>query len=760
MQPGEEAPASPEEVAEVEQPGEAGEAGEAGEESQAAADPEREAAEKEVAEVEQPSAVSEAAEDAQAAAAPEADTAEAEAATAQAAEPGAAAETSVQAEFSDDPEAALDDETEFFDDEGDEELEFGVVAEVEAPPREPTKRTLKAEQLTRIPGTRGDALRAIEIMPGVARVPFGETDGAPPLRGGSSNEGLVVIDGAQVPLLYHFGGLTSFFNSQLLESVDLYPGNYSARYGRKAGGVVDAKVRDPKSDRFHAMLELSAIDSFAMVESPVGDQTSVALSARRSNIDFFFESFVPDNAYSVLAAPVYWDYQAIVAHRFNEQHQLRVLGYGSQDRLKLLFDDAAEGDPALRGSVDGRFAFHRGQIELSSQFSDSVAQKTMLSVGPSSSDQTLGELQSKFRFVDLNLRSEWSFFVSDAVRLDAGLDFEMFTGRGDYRGPAPIQDEGNPLEDALASEEYFTVSSRVLTPLRPGAYLEASLRPTANLLLVPGLRADYIGDGQDWTIDPRLSSRYEVQPGTTLKAGVGSYSQPPEFYELIEDLGNPELTPFRTLQTSFGFEQQMFEGVKLDVEGFYKRWFDRPVGTEGGAPPRFVNQGVGRAYGLETLFDVRPSPRTQAFVSYTLSRSERNDASRGWRLFDEDQTHNLSLTANYDLGKGWIVGGRFRFVTGNPTTAVVASVYDASTDTYRAIYGGINDERNSAFHQLDVRAEKRFELGPVSLTTYLEVMNVYNKQNIEGTDYSFDFSQSQGATGMPFFPNLGIRGEL
>lgn len=647
---------------------------------------------------------------------------------------------------------------EFFDE--DEEFEFEAVAEVEAPPREPTRRTMDKEQLTRIPGTRGDALRAIEVMPGVARTDFAANGGPPILRGGSSWESLVLLDGAQVPLIYHFGGLTSFFNSHLLESVNLYPGNYSARYGRAAGGVVEARVRDPKNDGFHALVELSAIDSFALAEGPIAKKTSVALAARRSNIDFFFDSFVPEGSYSVLAAPVYWDYQAIVAHQFDEKNKLRVLTYGSQDSLELYFSDSATDDPALSGGIDARMGFHRAQIELESKFSKTVEQNLMVSVGPSFADQKLGQLDSRFRFFDVNARAEWSIFASKAVRIDTGADLVMFGGRGEYEGPAPSTGEGEPGGSTLASETYYRVEEKSLTPTRPGAFLEASLRPIDEWLLVPGVRADYTFDGQDWTVDPRFSTRFEVAPQTTLKAGVGQYSQPPEYYELIEDIANPDVKPFRTLQTSVGVEQKLGEKVKVDVEGFYKRWYDRIVGTEGGAPPGLVNDGRGRALGLEVLFDVRLSEKTQAFLAYTLQRSERQDREDPWRLFDYDQTHNVSLTANYDFGKGWLAGARFRYVSGNPMTEVEGAVYDASTDTYRALFGEVNGGRDPAFHQLDVRVEKLWELGPVGLTTFLEVLNAYNAKNQSGRSYSYDYSQSEGAIGMPIFPNIGIRGEL
>jgi len=107
----------------------------------------------------------------------------------------------------------------------------------EKPPREPTKRVLAAEEISRIPGTNGDALRAIGNMPGVARPPGG--DGMLIVRGSSPNDTQVFVDGTNIPMVYHFGGLSSVIPSEMLEKLDFYPGNFGPQYGRAMGGVVD-----------------------------------------------------------------------------------------------------------------------------------------------------------------------------------------------------------------------------------------------------------------------------------------------------------------------------------------------------------------------------------------------------------------------------------------------------------------------------------------------------------------------------------------
>src|SRR5690606_34323140 len=310
-------------------------------------------------------------------------------------------------------------------------------------------------------------------------------------------------------------GLTRIFNSHVLEEVNLYPGNFSSRYGRAGGGVIEVKVRDPRSDGVHGLLELSAIDSQALVESPLGKKTSVALAARRSNIDFFFDAAVPDDTATVVAAPVYWDYQAILSHRFNEANKLRVMGYGSQDRLKLVVADGAVTDPGLSGEVSNQTSFHRFHVELESKFSEVVEQYLMFSVGPNPGKGSVGQVGFDFSSTDNYARAEWAIFAAPWLRIDTGFDFLAVTYSAVYYGPTPSPTEGNPSSGSLASESFQSIEGKGGS-VRPGAFAEVSLRPVERLLLIPGVRADYYVDGDDWAVDPRFAGRLDVTSATTL----------------------------------------------------------------------------------------------------------------------------------------------------------------------------------------------------------------------------------------------------
>lgn len=636
-----------------------------------------------------------------------------------------------------------------------------ATADVDTPPQEATRRELEGEELTTMPGTRGDALRAIEVLPGVGRVPFASNDGPPPLRGSGPEESRVLLDGVPVPLLYHFGGLTSFFNSHLLESVELRPGNHSSRFGRSSAGIVGAHVRSSSPERLRAALELSLLDNQAWVDAPVGGDTSLALAARRSNIDLVFSELVPADTLRATAAPVYYDYQAVLRHQLSKTSRLRVLTYGSRDQMRLVLAKADSDDPALHGALEGRLEFHRLQAHWDAEFGKRFTQRLTVSAGPRTLLQNLGDLRGRMESTDLYGRGDWSVLIDDHLRADFGVDVESEFFSGTYSGPLPTVEGDLAGDDPLGTLE-MTSLTRSLTLIRPGAYAELAYRPTNDVLLVPGVRTDFHGDAGRWSVDPRVSARWQVTHEFAAKAALGTFTRPVAYYLLIPELGNPNAAPERTVQGSLGFEATPEERLSLDVDLFAKYWPNRIVSTPGGEPPRFDNSGLGRAAGFEALLRTRPLPRMSSLLAYTLSRSQRYDGAPdpAWRLYEGDQTHNLSLVATYDLGAGWKVGGRFRYVTGVVETPVVGAVYAAEFDQYRPIYGAPGSRRGPAFHQLDVRVDKRWELGPVALTTYLEVLNAYNAENREGTSYAYDFSRSEAAYGMPIFPNLGVRGEL
>ncbi|MEM9193038.1 MAG: TonB-dependent receptor, partial [Myxococcota bacterium] len=300
------------------------------------------------------------------------------------------------------------------------------------------------------------------------------------------------------------------------------------------------------------------------------------------------------------------------------------------------------------------------------------------------------------------------------------------------------------------------------TAYRPAAYVEVDARILDPWRVVLGLRLDWYREIERWSVDPRIVSIVSVTDSDRIKAGVGIFSQPPEFQESNDQLGNPNLNPLHAVHFGLGYERDIEQGFRVGVELFYKHLWDRVVSTEFGLEPGFINDGIGRIYGAELSARVQPQGRRWfGFLSYTLSRSERRDGpDEPWRLFDFDQTHILNVSAVYRLGAGWEVGGTFRLVTGNPTTPVNSGVRSINAQNYNALSGDINTVRNPYFHRLDLRVEKLWTFDDWKFALYLDIQNVYNATNPEGILYQHDFRQSTEVPGLPIIPSLGVRGEL
>ena len=636
-------------------------------------------------------------------------------------------------------------------------LEYGATATIEAPPREVTKRSLSGEELLRVAGTRGDPLRAIEYMPGVGRSPQAEFI---IIRGSSPTDSEVQFEGAPVYRLYHFGGLTSFVQPRLLDKIDLYPGNFSARFGRKMGGIIDVGIRDPKTDGLHGMIDINVVDSSLLVEGPLTRNWSFAVAAKRSYIDLFIDKLVPKDQAQLTAAPVYWDYQAMLAYKPSSNDRFRAMVYGSYDDLKLILAHPADNDPTVRGGLSSKTGFHRAQVTWQHRYNAAIEHEINVSAGPFVFQANVGsDVAIQIPGYEGFLRSEWRARITERFRLIGGLDIAYNWFDFSFNGPPATQIDGDPDTFGPLAGRQTVALHDTFGVFRPAAYLEAIWQVAERLTLVPGARVDYLGDVDRWTLDPRLTARYQLTTTTTLKGGVGLFSQAPSGSESLPLLGNPHLRPSRAQHYSLGVEQDVGPRLKLTAEGFYKRLsgviVDSPIPGE-----NLNNDGIGRIYGGEASARLRPTAKSSGFLSYTLSRSERNDHGTEWRPFSWDQTHILTVAGAYRVGRGWDLSATFRYVTGNPITPVVASVYNARIDAYKPVYGAINSERSNDFHRLDLRVEKSWQVRAGSIAAYFDVQNVYDRRNEEGRAYNFDFTQSGVISGLPLLPSLGVRGEI
>jgi hypothetical protein len=613
--------------------------------------------------------------------------------------------------------------------------------------------------VAKVAGTQGDTLKAVLNLPGVARTSFGL--GQLILRGSSPNDSRVYVEGQEIPQLYHFGGLRSTINSRFLQAVEYVPGNFAPDYGRAIGGIVEVQLRDPAADLFRGEAYVNLYDAGVAVEGPLGAGWAGGAAFRRSWIDTILPIVLPREAnLSFDSAPRFYDYQFLASKKLGDQ-SLRLLYYGSLDKLVVILEKPPD-DPKITGTIAARVMFHALQASLSGPVAPGISHESSVQL---SFEQFRTQFGPEFFFdldvLRLGVRSAWTFDLARGLQLRAGLDATSAGITIDLNTPQQPQ-EGEP--GAPVSTARVQSFSKKTAQHEPGAFVELRWEPTPSVLVLPGVRVDWYSPISGGSIDPRIGARWEVIPGTSLKAGIGLFHQPPGPDESAPDLGNPDLKPEAALQSSVGVEQRVSDTFAAEATVFNKRLTDLVVRNPAAAlDPSlvpFTNDGTGRVYGLELVLRARAGDTFFGWVAYSYQRSFRtNLPGQPERPFSFDQPHNLTLLGTWNFARAWSASARFRYVSGNPETPVTGSVLDAASGAYVPTYGAINSTRLPSFNELDVRVDRTWTFPTWKLVLYLDVQNVYNRANVEGYSYSYDFSQKTPATGLPILPILGVSAE-
>lgn len=660
-----------------------------------------------------------------------------------------------------------------------------------------TRRTLSVDEIRRIPGTFGDPVRVVQTLPGAARSPFGT--GLLVIRGSNPEDSGVYIDGIRIPLIYHLGGYVSVINADLVEAVDYLPGGYGVRYGRSTGGVIDVTTKrfepaDLDLPRTKVTWSTDLLDSGGMVQTTLGEErkTHLAVAGRRSYIDAilppFLEAFNDGPTFTV--EPIWWDYQLKLDRTDADKDPLSVFWFGFQDTLTANTPPSvAQGtDPDAQGDLGTLYGTHRGYVRWEHELAPDLDLLLTPSLGYDLAEFSLGSaLRVRQQQIVLELRAETPWELSEAVTLTPGVDLIAYWWDFDTR--LPFNPDSFADFDPLDEREDWTIGGAGMV-YAPDAFLEAQLRPFAErdrLLLTPGVRLSVVEavrfDPDDRLVvrqlgfDPRLLSRFGLTEATSLKGATGIYTQPAQPFEGYRPSGVAEVGMERAWSSELGVEQRLAPGLQGDLSVFYKQLDQLLVPNPeytGLEAQYFVNEGVGRVYGAELILRQARVDRFFGWVSYTLSRSERNDypdrepdegdavfpgdpEAGTWYPYELDQTHILVAVAGYALPRDWEVSAKVQYVTGNPYTPYGGGVYDVDQDFYYPYAtASYNSERLPDFFALDLRVDRLWTFKRWQLETYLDLLNVVRGVNPEFQLYSYDYTEERYVRGLPFIPSPGF----
>lgn len=610
-----------------------------------------------------------------------------------------------------------------------------------------------------LPGSGNDALKSLQSLPGTARVPFGL--GGLVLRGFAPRDTNVVLDGIEVPILYHFGGLASFYPSTMIESMELVSSGYGPRYGRGQGGLVDIRSRAGRSDRWAVGSEVSLLDASLRAEGPAAGG-NVSLGLRRSFVDAVLAA-VPTG--DLTLAPRYLDSQLRWQSRSGK---LTVLAFGADDGIGL-----GTGSDRL----DARQSFVRAGVRYEERRDDME-----LAVTPWVGFDRTSVVTDENRVIRSNLTAATRATLQRGLEngfVAAGLDVQGNRYGYTLDTDAPELPPGQMAPAQIAG-------SRWAADL--GMWTELLHRfASGKLAIQPGLRGDRFGLTDEWVLDPRITFRQQASPSVVFTQSIGRYHQPVLATALDYQLPGAPIRASQAWQASAGINVVSKKlGGDVTVNAFGATLRDLPVDVVSGATPisapgsagaggvgaasrqlteeQFgsysyqASRGRGRTYGFETLVRRRVG-QIQGWLAYTYSRSTRAGdpwATTSYAPYVLDQPHVLTALATAPIGPRWRVGARVRYASGNPITPTVGSYIDTTTQEYVPLSGRVLSERLPAFFQIDVRIDRAWQRRWGTLKLFLDVQNVTNRVNPEGVTYNFDYSSKQYTRGLPIFPSLGL----
>ncbi|GAB3504134.1 TonB-dependent receptor [Spirosoma knui] len=659
-----------------------------------------------------------------------------------------------------------------------------VVVTSEAPDRNVRKVEMGVSQLSirsirRIPPLMGevDVVRSLLLLPGVTTV----GEGAPGfnVRGGSTDQNLILFDDAPVFNSSHLMGFFSVFNPDVVRDVTLNRGGVAAAYGGRASSVLDVKIKEPDAEKWGINGGIGIISSRLGVEGPIIRNKLSFLAAARASFNDFLFKLTPPGLRDTKAN--FYDLTTKLKYQPSEQHTFTFTGYMSTDVFKLA-SDSLSGQEINASST--RFAYQtlNGVARWNYFVNRQVNVATALILSRYQADLSAPDSANAFQLKSgvwhRQIKSDVTYTPNDRHQWQAGISAIDYDIQPNSRIPGPAS---NVLPIDLARERAYELA----------AYVQDEWNVNTNVSVLAGLRYSALlnrgpanvrryqegGPQQDETvasiqpygsgkiyntaggIEPRLAIRWSVGEGKAIKAGYSRLRQyiqqvtnttaalPTSRWHLSDTYTKPQIAD----QWSIGyFRNTQDNALEISGEVYYKsitNAIDYRDGAElqlAEAVETQIVQGNGQAYGLEGLLR-KNKGRWTGFVSYTYARTfltmnspyaeERVNNGRAYPA-NYDKPHTLNVLATYRPLAWFSLSLNFTYSTGRPITQPYARAL--INGVYVPIYIDRNQQRIPDYHRLDF--SMLFEQNPAKKkrnqsSWVFSVYNVYARKNAYSVFY-------------------------
>jgi hypothetical protein len=573
-----------------------------------------------------------------------------------------------------------------------------------------------------------DVLKVLQLMPGIKRGSEGQIGLF--VRGGGSDENLILLDEAPVYNAGHLLGFFSVFNSNSLKDVSMYKAAFPAFYGGRLSSILDIKMKEGNDQRFATQGSLGLISSNLTVEGPlVKNKGSFIVSGRRTYIDKVFQAVGQQLPY------YFYDLNAKLNYKISEKDRVYLSSYFGRD---VLYAPEIENDGSDTSATnfDTDFTTFLGNFTISGRWNHSYPSGKLF--------HNLTVLTSQFRY---NINGS---FAANSLKIESNINDIGVKLDYDYRpsstatikyGAAITNHDFRPNVISIQGEIGAFLKERPVNLIRNkevAAYGSYDWDINERLKLTAGLRlsGSFVQGEAYGGLEPRLAMRYNLAKETSVKLG---YARMKQYLHLIgssaialpTDLWYPStknVKPGKSDQISTGIFHY-FEKIRTNVsiEGYYK-WLDNLIEYREGAVlilndnyEQELVTGKGWAYGAEFLAQ-KSHGKWTGWIGYTYSIAKRqfDELNKGQSYYSKfDRRHDFSIVSMLDLTKRISFSFSWVYSSGSPFTPSVAQ-YFMPNSTFTKIdilpvYTPRNDVRLSAAHRLDFditlkgRKRKRWE---------------------------------------------------
>ena len=614
--------------------------------------------------------------------------------------------------------------------------------------------------LKNIPSAFGesDIMKIVLSLPGVTTV--GEASSGYNVRGGATDQNLILFNGGTVYNPSHLFGLFTSFNSDAVEDVELFKSSIPVEYGGRISSVLKVTSKEANMQKLTGSASIGALTSKANIEIPiVKEHVSLLLNGRTTYSDWMLKKLPEKSGYKNGTANFY-DFGGVLTWKLNSLHRLKVYGYWSKDKFSFSLQDNY-GYQNRNISAEWRSILNRGITATVSAGLDHYdyfnEDKSVLSMAARLSfgiDQLWGKLHIRHR---LSEKQVFSYGLSmQHYNVQAGkyepLGNESFIKADQLQREKALESAAYiDYEHSLTDNLSFSAGLRysmfnALGPRDVNHYNEGELPSERSLLETrheTGIIKTYHAP------EIRLSVRYALKENLSLKAGFNTMHQyihkvsntsimsPTDTWKL-SDLN---VKPQNGWQAAAGiYHETADKKYEFSAEVYYKH-IDDYLNYRSSAV-LLMNHHIetdvistkGKAYGIEFQAK-KPLGKVNGWVSYTFSRSLlRQDDKRvavplndgDWYPSEYDRPHEVKAVLNLKFTERYSFSSNFNYATGRPTTLPAGKYFDSYFRRYMPYYTDRNKYRIPDYMRLDLA----FNIEPThKLTSFLHTsfsIGVYN----------------------------------